>query len=269
MALLPQCRRWSDARCTFADACSGASKTRHALPGAALSLITDVVGLYLTRRASESLHQVREGDHPVRDEQVSACIPSPSPIVGLVETRAQQGQFASCARLSGPSDRVARSRSASGWLAIADGSMYDAAFGEQNGALRSRRITKIIASGGRSILAVGMKRARAICIDVIAWLACRYYDESKRLYSVLEDRLGSHEWLAADEYTIAGARPIRSCAVLRAACTAWSDTAGAGRFGAWGHGSACVLRSRSAGRCIRQSPALSALDRARVSSKRT
>jgi glutathione S-transferase len=34
----------------------------------------------------------------------------------------------------------------------------------------------------------------------------RYTNETKRLYSVLEDRLKDNEWLAAGEYTIAGAR---------------------------------------------------------------
>ena len=33
----------------------------------------------------------------------------------------------------------------------------------------------------------------------------RYTNETHRLYSVLEERLKHHEWLAADEYTIAGA----------------------------------------------------------------
>lgn len=32
----------------------------------------------------------------------------------------------------------------------------------------------------------------------------RYKNETYRLYSVLEERLKDHEWLAADEYTIAG-----------------------------------------------------------------
>jgi glutathione S-transferase len=33
----------------------------------------------------------------------------------------------------------------------------------------------------------------------------RYTNETKRLYAVLEDRLKDNEWLAAGEYTIAGA----------------------------------------------------------------
>ena len=34
----------------------------------------------------------------------------------------------------------------------------------------------------------------------------RYTAETKRLYEVLDARLKDHEYLAADEYTIAGAR---------------------------------------------------------------
>jgi glutathione S-transferase len=45
----------------------------------------------------------------------------------------------------------------------------------------------------------------------------RYVTETYRLYSVLEDRLTDHEWLAADEYTIAG---LHFCSPLQVACTA-------------------------------------------------
>ena len=41
--------------------------------------------------------------------------------------------------------------------------------------------------------------------EQIEYAANRYINETHRLYEVLEKRLEGHEWLAADEYTIAGA----------------------------------------------------------------
>lgn len=47
----------------------------------------------------------------------------------------------------------------------------------------------------------------------------RYQNETYRLYSVLEERLKDHEWLAADEYTIAGVKTSPQNAVLPCACS--------------------------------------------------
>lgn len=41
--------------------------------------------------------------------------------------------------------------------------------------------------------------------EMIPYAQNRYQNETRRLYSVLDERLKDHEWLAADEYTIAGA----------------------------------------------------------------
>jgi GSH-dependent disulfide-bond oxidoreductase len=41
--------------------------------------------------------------------------------------------------------------------------------------------------------------------EKIEYAVKRYTDETRRLYSVLEGRLADNEWLAAGEYTIAGA----------------------------------------------------------------
>lgn len=43
--------------------------------------------------------------------------------------------------------------------------------------------------------------------EKIPYAQNRYVNETYRLYSVLDERLKDHEWLAADEYTIAGATP--------------------------------------------------------------
>lgn len=40
--------------------------------------------------------------------------------------------------------------------------------------------------------------------EKIPYAQNRYVNETYRLYSVLDERLKDHEWLAADEYTIAG-----------------------------------------------------------------
>lgn len=40
--------------------------------------------------------------------------------------------------------------------------------------------------------------------EKIEYAQNRYVNETYRLYSVLDGRLKDHEWLAADEYTIAG-----------------------------------------------------------------
>lgn len=43
------------------------------------------------------------------------------------------------------------------------------------------------------------------------YAANRYTNETHRLYSVLEQRLKEHEWLAAGEFTIAGPHPHLLC----------------------------------------------------------
>lgn len=43
--------------------------------------------------------------------------------------------------------------------------------------------------------------------EKIEYAQNRYVNETYRLYSVLDTRLKDHEWLAADEYSIAGTRP--------------------------------------------------------------
>lgn len=43
--------------------------------------------------------------------------------------------------------------------------------------------------------------------ETIPYAQNRYVNETYRLYSVLNERLKDHEWLAAEEYTIAGAIP--------------------------------------------------------------
>ena len=40
--------------------------------------------------------------------------------------------------------------------------------------------------------------------EKIGYAINRYVNESKRLLEVVDGRLKDHEWLAADEYTIAG-----------------------------------------------------------------
>lgn len=40
--------------------------------------------------------------------------------------------------------------------------------------------------------------------EMIPYAQNRYQNETYRLYSVLEEQLKNHEWLAGDEYTIAG-----------------------------------------------------------------
>lgn len=45
--------------------------------------------------------------------------------------------------------------------------------------------------------------------ETIPYAQNRYQNETYRLYSVLDERLKNHEWLAADEYTIAGVHLMR------------------------------------------------------------
>ena len=47
--------------------------------------------------------------------------------------------------------------------------------------------------------------------EKIPYAQNRYVNETYRLYSVLDARLKEHEWLAADEYTIAGAKSMLQC----------------------------------------------------------
>jgi GSH-dependent disulfide-bond oxidoreductase len=55
------------------------------------------------------------------------------------------------------------------------------------------------------------------CKEPIEYAINRYTNETHRLYAVLEKRLGAHEWLAADEYTIAGLIPSFSLSCARTA----------------------------------------------------
>ena len=51
--------------------------------------------------------------------------------------------------------------------------------------------------------------------EKIEYAIKRYTNETKRLYEVLDIRLKDHEYIAADEYTIADVRPsaLQSCSV--------------------------------------------------------
>lgn len=50
--------------------------------------------------------------------------------------------------------------------------------------------------------------------EKIEYAQNRYVNETYRLYGVLDVRLKDHEWLAADEYTIAGALPLQQCSLM-------------------------------------------------------